>query len=81
MFCGNGGSAAECQHMSAEYCATLDHKRPRLGMSSISLTTELLLSLPLGQMTLDIRIFFHDNYKLLGMKGIYCSVIQQAGTV
>ena len=20
MFCGNGGSAAECQHMSAEYC-------------------------------------------------------------
>ena len=40
MFCGNGGSAAECQHMSAEYCATLDHKRPRLGMSSISLTTD-----------------------------------------
>ncbi len=40
MFCGNGGSAAECQHMSAEYCATLDHKRPREGMSSISLTTD-----------------------------------------
>ena len=40
MFCGNGGSAAECQHMSAEYCATLDHKKPRPGMASISLTTD-----------------------------------------
>ena len=40
MFCGNGGSAAECQHMSAEYCATLDHKNPRPGMASISLTTD-----------------------------------------
>ena len=40
MFCGNGGSAAECQHMSAEYCATLDHKRPRSGIASISLTTD-----------------------------------------
>ena len=26
MFCGNGGSAAESQHMAAEYCATLNHK-------------------------------------------------------
>ena len=40
MFCGNGGSAAECQHMSAEFCATLNHKKPRLGMASISLTTD-----------------------------------------
>ena len=24
---GNGGSAAEAQHMSAEYIATLDHKK------------------------------------------------------
>ena len=40
MFCGNGGSAAECKHMSAEYCATLDHKRPRPGIASISLTTD-----------------------------------------
>ena len=39
-FCGNGGSAAESQHMAAEYCATLDHKRPRIGMSAIALTTD-----------------------------------------
>lgn len=40
MFCGNGGSAAEAQHMAAEYCATLDHSRPRKGMAAIALTTD-----------------------------------------
>ena len=40
MFCGNGGSAAESQHMAAEYCATLDHKRPRPGMAALALTTD-----------------------------------------
>jgi D-sedoheptulose 7-phosphate isomerase len=40
LFCGNGGSAAEAQHMAAEYCATLDHTRPRKGMAAIALTTD-----------------------------------------
>tara|TARA_B100000795_G_scaffold228219_1_gene184862 strand:+ start:6125 stop:6703 length:579 start_codon:yes stop_codon:yes gene_type:complete len=40
MFCGNGGSAAESQHMAAEYCATLNHKNPRLGFAAISLTVD-----------------------------------------
>ena len=40
LFVGNGGSAAEAQHMAAEYIATLDHKRPRLGMKAIALTTD-----------------------------------------
>jgi len=40
MFCGNGGSAAESQHMAAEYCATLDHHKPREGMAAIALTTD-----------------------------------------
>jgi D-sedoheptulose 7-phosphate isomerase len=40
MFCGNGGSAAESQHMAAEYAATLDSKRPRDGYAAIALTTD-----------------------------------------
>ena len=40
MFCGNGGSAAESQHMAAEYCATLNHKNFRIGMPAISLTVD-----------------------------------------
>ena len=43
MFCGNGGSAAESQHMAAEYCATLDHHKPREGMPAIALTTDTSL--------------------------------------
>ena len=39
-FAGNGGSAAEAQHMSAEYLATLDHRNFRPGMRSIALTTD-----------------------------------------
>lgn len=40
MFCGNGGSAAESQHMAAEYCATLNHKNFRAGFAAISLTVD-----------------------------------------
>ncbi len=40
MFCGNGGSAAESQHMAAEYCATLNHKNFRNGFPAISLTVD-----------------------------------------
>ena len=39
-FAGNGGSAAESQHMSAEYIATLDHNKFRPGIKSISLTVD-----------------------------------------
>ena len=40
LFCGNGGSAAESQHMAAEYCATLSHANPRKGFAALALTTD-----------------------------------------
>ncbi len=39
-FAGNGGSAAEAQHMSAEYLATLDHRNFRPGMKALALTVD-----------------------------------------
>lgn len=39
-FCGNGGSAAESQHMAAEYCATLNHHNPRKGFKAIALSVD-----------------------------------------
>ncbi len=73
MFCGNGGSAAECQHMSAEYCATLDHKRPRPGIASISLTTD---SSFLTAWTNDFgyKDIFSRQVEALGKKGdlLFC---------
>ena len=40
MLAGNGGSAAESQHMAAEYTATLSCKNFRLGFPAIALTTD-----------------------------------------
>lgn len=39
-FCGNGGSAAESQHMAAEYVALLDCKNYRPGYRATALTTD-----------------------------------------
>ncbi|MEA2077643.1 MAG: SIS domain-containing protein [Candidatus Marinimicrobia bacterium] len=38
LWCGNGGSAADCQHLSAELMAKLNYVRPAL--ASIALTTD-----------------------------------------
>jgi len=40
MLCGNGGSAADSQHLAAEFVATLDHQRPRGGLAALALTTD-----------------------------------------
>ena len=40
MLCGNGGSAADSQHLAAEFVATLSHLRPRGGLSALALTTD-----------------------------------------
>jgi phosphoheptose isomerase len=43
LLCGNGGSAADCQHIAAEFVGTLtqDFKRP--GLKAIALTTDTSL--------------------------------------
>ncbi len=38
MFCGNGGSAADSQHLSAELVSRLNYKRP--GLSALALTVD-----------------------------------------
>lgn len=40
LFCGNGGSAAESQHMAAEYSATLSSSNFRPGFAALALTTD-----------------------------------------
>ena len=40
MFCGNGGSAGDSQHIAAEFVATLDHRKPRPGLAALALTTD-----------------------------------------
>jgi len=40
LICGNGGSAADSQHMAAEFVSVLDPRRPRAAMAAIALTTD-----------------------------------------
>ena len=40
LFCGNGGSAADCQHLAAELVSSLNHDRPRRALPALALTTD-----------------------------------------
>jgi D-sedoheptulose 7-phosphate isomerase len=40
LLCGNGGSAADCQHIAAEFVSVLDHRSPRPGLAAVALTTD-----------------------------------------
>ncbi|TSC98574.1 MAG: D-sedoheptulose 7-phosphate isomerase [Candidatus Peregrinibacteria bacterium Greene1014_49] len=40
LICGNGGSAADSQHMAAEFVSRLRADRPRAALSAIALTTD-----------------------------------------
>lgn len=40
LLCGNGGSAADCQHMAAEFTSRLTKDYPRPGLPAVALTTD-----------------------------------------
>jgi D-sedoheptulose 7-phosphate isomerase len=40
LLCGNGGSAADCQHMAAEFVSRLTKEFERPGLPAIALTTD-----------------------------------------
>jgi D-sedoheptulose 7-phosphate isomerase len=40
LFCGNGGSAADSQHLAAEFVSALNHDRPRPALAALALTTD-----------------------------------------
>lgn len=40
LLCGNGGSAADCQHMAAEFVGVLNKDFQRAGLPAIALTTD-----------------------------------------
>jgi D-sedoheptulose 7-phosphate isomerase len=40
MFCGNGGSAADCQHLATEFVVRLTAQRDRLAIPALALTTD-----------------------------------------
>lgn len=79
MFAGNGGSAAEAQHMSAEYLATLDHRNFRPGIRSIALTVDTSF---LTAWTNDFGFeeIFSRQIKTLGSQGDIFFAYSTSGT-
>ena len=65
LFCGNGGSAGDAQHLAAEFVATLDHKNPRPGLAALALTTD----------TSFITAYSND----FGFDGIFARQIEALG--
>ena len=65
MFCGNGGSAGDSQHLAAEFVATLDHTKPRPGLPALALTTD----------TSFLTAYSND----FGFEGIFARQVQALG--
>lgn len=65
LLCGNGGSAADCQHMAAELvsCLTQDYVRP--GLAAVALTTD----------TSCLTAYAND----FGFDGIFARQVQALG--
>jgi D-sedoheptulose 7-phosphate isomerase len=66
MFAGNGGSAADSQHLSAELVSRLHYNRP--GMASIALTTDTSILTAVGN-DYSYDNLFSRQIEALGQKG------------
>src|SRR5439155_11930729 len=65
LLCGNGGSAADCQHMAAEFVSRLSKEFDRPGLPAIALTTD----------TSFLTVFAND----CGFEGLFERQVQTLG--
>lgn len=65
LLCGNGGSAADCQHIAAEFTSVLSQDFPRPGLAAIALTTD--------------TSFLTANANDFGFEGIFERQVQALG--
>jgi D-sedoheptulose 7-phosphate isomerase len=65
-FCGNGGSAADAQHLAAEYVVRFQKKRR--GLPAIALTTDTSI-LTAGGNDLGFELVFARQVEALGREG------------
>jgi D-sedoheptulose 7-phosphate isomerase len=65
LLCGNGGSAADCQHVAAELVGLLNRGVPRPGLAAIALTTD----------TSFLTAYGND----FGFEGVFARQVQALG--
>jgi D-sedoheptulose 7-phosphate isomerase len=78
MLCGNGGSAADCQHIATEFVIRLSHDIKRPSMPAIALTTDTS-NLTAGGNDIGFENVFARTIEGLGTKGDVLIAISTSG--
>ena len=78
MLCGNGGSAADCQHIATEFVIRLSHNLERPAIPAIALTTDTS-NLTAGGNDIGFTNVFARSIEALGKKGDCLIAISTSG--
>lgn len=78
LLCGNGGSAADCQHIAAELMIRLSHNFQRPALPAIALTTDTS-NLTAGGNDIGFENVFARSVEGLGNKGDVLLAISTSG--
>lgn len=78
LLCGNGGSAADCQHIATELMIRLSHHIQRPALPAIALTTDTS-NLTAGGNDIGFENVFARNVEGLGNKGDTLLAISTSG--
>ena len=78
LLCGNGGSAADCQHIAAEFIIRLSHTIKRPPLPAIALTTDTS-NLTAGGNDIGFENVFARNVEGLGNEGDVLIAISTSG--
>ena len=78
LLCGNGGSAADCQHIATEMMIRLSHHIQRPALPAIALTTDTS-NLTAGGNDIGFENVFARNVEGLGSKGDVLLAISTSG--
>ncbi|MHB1686474.1 MAG: D-sedoheptulose-7-phosphate isomerase [Ignavibacteriaceae bacterium] len=78
LLCGNGGSAADCQHIATELMIRLNHKINRPALAAIALTTDTS-NLTAGGNDIGYENVFARNVEGLGNFGDVLLAISTSG--
>ena len=76
--CGNGGSAADAQHLAAEFLIRLDPKRNRMSIPAISLATDVSTITACGN-DFSFNKIFSRNLEALGSEKDILITISTSG--
>lgn len=78
LLCGNGGSAADCQHIATELMIRLNHQISRPALAAIALTTDSS-NLTAGGNDIGYENVFARNVQGLGNEGDVLIAISTSG--